>query len=108
MKAVILSGGRGTRLAPYTKLLPKPLMPIGDMPILEILLHQMKHAGVHDITLAVGHMMDILQGYFQDGSQYGINIKYSFEKQPLGTAGPLSLIKDLTESFLVIIGSKDS
>jgi NDP-sugar pyrophosphorylase family protein len=104
MKTVILSGGQGTRLAPYSRLLPKPLMPIGDMPILEILIRQMKHAQVDEVILAVGHMMDMLQGYFQDGSRYGVKIKYSLEEQPLGTAGPLSLINDLDETFLVMNG----
>ena len=104
MKAVILSGGQGTRLEPYSKSLPKPLMPIGDMPILEILIHQMKFAQVDEVTLAVGHMKEMLQGYFQDGSKFGVKIKYSFEEQPLGTAGPLSLIKDFGGSFLVMNG----
>ena len=68
MKAVILAGGKGTRLAPYTKVLPKPLMPIGDMPILEILLRQMKLAGVDEAILAVGHLSGLLRAFFQDGA----------------------------------------
>jgi NDP-sugar pyrophosphorylase family protein len=67
MKAVILAGGKGARLAPYTKILPKPLMPIDDMPILEVLLRQMKHAGISDITLTVGHLSALLETFFQDG-----------------------------------------
>ncbi|MBC8509332.1 MAG: NTP transferase domain-containing protein [Anaerolineales bacterium] len=104
MKAVVLAGGEGTRLAPYSKKLPKPLMPIGDMPILEILIHQMKLAGVDEVILAVGHGMDALNAYFQNGNQFGIKINYSTEQFPLGTIGPLSLIEGLDESFLVTNG----
>jgi NDP-mannose synthase len=105
MKAVILAGGKGSRLAPYTKVLPKPLMPIGeDMPILEILLRQLKRFGVEDVTLAVGHSAGLLRAFFQDGKQLGLNISYSFEDQPLGTAGPLSLLNGLDDTFLVMNG----
>jgi len=104
MKAVVLSGGKGTRLAPYTKILPKPLMPIGDMPILEIIIHQMRHARVNEVILAVGHKKEMFQAYFQDGSQFGIKVNYSFERQPLGTAGPLALISGLDDTFLVTNG----
>ena len=105
MKAVILAGGKGTRLAPYTKVLPKPLMPIGDMPILEILLIQMKRAGVKQVFLTVGHLAELLQSFFQDGKRLGLEILYSVEETPLGTAGPLSLLKDnLTDTFLVANG----
>jgi len=104
MKAVVLAGGKGTRLAPYTKILPKPLMPIGDMPILEVLLRQMKHAGVEEVVMTVGHLAELMHSFFKDGSQWGLNISYSFENCPLGTAGPLSLIDDLDETFLVSNG----
>ncbi len=105
MKAVILAGGKGTRLAPYTKILPKPLMPIGDMPILEILLQQMKRAGVTQVYLTVGHMAELLQSFFKDGKRLGLEILYSVEDQPLGTAGPLSLLKGkLTDTFIVANG----
>jgi NDP-sugar pyrophosphorylase family protein len=104
MKAVVLAGGKGTRLAPYTQILPKPLMPIGDMPILEVLIKQMKLHGFTDIILTVGHLSHLLQSYFQDGSRYGVNIHYSHEEQPLGTAGPLSLIEGLEKTFLVTNG----
>lgn len=104
MKAVVLAGGEGTRLAPYSKLLPKPLMPIGDKPILEILIRQMKLAGVDEVILAVGYMKEVLQAYFQDGSQFGMKINYSVEPHPLGTIGPLSLIEGLDEIFLVTNG----
>jgi NDP-sugar pyrophosphorylase family protein len=104
MKAVVLAGGKGTRLAPYTKILPKPLLPIGEIPILEILLRQMKHAGVDDVILTVGHLAELLQVFFQDGNRLGLNIRYSFEDQPLGTAGPLSLVEGLDDSFIVTNG----
>lgn len=104
MKAVVLAGGKGARLAPYTKILPKPLMPIDDMPILEILLRQMKRAGIEDVILTVGHLSELFRAFFQDGERYGLNIQYSFEKEPLGTAGPLSLIDNLNETFLVTNG----
>ena len=104
MKAIVLAGGKGTRLAPYTHILPKPLMPIGDMPILEVLIQQMKRSGITDIILSVGHLAHLLESYFQDGSKYGINLRYSREDEPLGTAGPLSLIEDLNDTFLVTNG----
>lgn len=104
MKAIILAGGKGTRLAPYTKVLPKPLMPIGDMPILEILLRQLKRAGIDEVVLTVGHLAGLLQAFFQDGQSLGLTISYSFENYPLGTAGPLSLVQGLDDTFLVANG----
>jgi NDP-sugar pyrophosphorylase family protein len=104
MKAVILAGGKGARLAPYTKILPKPLMPIGDMPILEVLLRQMKAVNIHEVILTVGHLSELLKAFFQDGSQWGLSIHYSYEDKPLGTAGPLSLVDGLDDTFLVANG----
>lgn len=104
MKAVVLAGGKGTRLAPYTTILPKPLMPIGEMPILEIMLRQMRRAGIDEVTLTVGHLAGLLRAFFQDGSQLGMKIDYSSEDQPLGTAGPLSLLHGLDDTFLVSNG----
>jgi NDP-mannose synthase len=104
MKAVVLAGGKGSRLAPYTRILPKPLMPIGDMPILEVILLQMKAAGIQEVVLTVGHLSELLRAFFQDGSQLGINISYSYEECPLGTAGPIALVDGLTETFLVTNG----
>jgi NDP-mannose synthase len=104
MRAVVLAGGKGRRLAPYTHIIPKPLMPIGDMPILEILLRQMKRAGFVDVVLTVGHLAELLQLFFQDGSRLGINISYSFEENPLGTAGPLAIVGGLDDTFLVTNG----
>jgi NDP-sugar pyrophosphorylase family protein len=104
MKAVVLAGGRGSRLAPYTKILPKPLMPISDMPILEVILYRLKAAGITDVVLTVGHLSGLLHAFFKDGSQLGINITYSYEECPLGTAGPIALVNGLDETFLVTNG----
>lgn len=104
MKAVILAGGKGRRLAPYTTVLPKPLMPIGDVPILEVVVRQLKHAGFDEITMAVGYLAELLVAYFGDGSKLGVQIRYSRESSPLGTAGPLGLIQGLSEPFLVMNG----
>lgn len=106
MKAVVLAGGKGARLAPYTRVFPKPMMPIGDKAILEVLLLQMRRAGVDEVILTVGHLAGLMRAFFQDGSQLGLKIRYSIEKQPLGTAGPLSLIgtSDLADTFLVSNG----
>jgi NDP-sugar pyrophosphorylase family protein len=104
MKPVVLAGGKGARLAPYTRILPKPLMPIGDMPILEVLLRQMKRAGVEEVILTVGHLAHLIRTFFMDGEQWGLQISYSYEDCPLGTAGPLSLIDGLGSTFLVTNG----
>ena len=105
VKAIVLAGGKGTRLAPYTKVLPKPLMPIGDMPILEVLLRQMRDAGIQQVILTVGHLAELLRAFFQDGERFGVQLSYSYEDKPLGTAGPLSLVADsLDGTFLVANG----
>ena len=104
MKAVVLAGGRGTRLAPYTTVLPKPLLPIGDMPIIEIVIRQMAHYGFNDITLSVGYLANLLMAYCGDGSKFGARVNYSQEDQPLGTAGPIALITGLDDTFLVMNG----
>ncbi|TGQ32736.1 nucleotidyltransferase family protein [Mesorhizobium sp. M00.F.Ca.ET.216.01.1.1] len=103
-RAVILAGGRGTRLWPYTVSLPKPLMPIVDTPILEIIVRQLARSGFDRLTFAVNHQADILRAYFADGSKWGVEIDYSLETRPLGTMAPLRLIPDLPENFLVMNG----
>lgn len=103
-RAVILAGGKGTRLRPYTVVLPKPLMPIGEYPILEVIIRQLVQAGFDHITLAVNHQAEIIKAFFQNGERWGIRIDYSLEDQPLGTMGPLRLIQDLPEHFLVMNG----
>jgi len=104
VRAVILAGGKGTRLAPYTTVLPKPLMPVGDMPVLELLVRSLAMAGVTSITLAVGHLSSLIQAFFGDGASLGVDISYSLEREPLGTAGPLRLVDGLDETFLVMNG----
>jgi NDP-sugar pyrophosphorylase family protein len=104
MKVIILAGGKGRRLNPYTVVLPKPLMPVGDFPILEILLRQLKQSDLVDITLAVGHLGNLIQTYFGDGSKWGTKIRYSFEDEPLGTIGPLKLLDGLDQTFMVMNG----
>lgn len=105
MQALILAGGKGTRLRPYTTVIPKPLMPVGDMPILEIVLRQVKNAGFDRVILAVGYMGQLFQAFFQDGRRLGITIDYSFEEAPLGTAGSLALNLDtLDDDVLVMNG----
>lgn len=104
MRAVILAGGKGRRLEPYTISFPKPLVPVGDMPILEIVIRQLKASGFTRVTLAVGHLAELLMAYFGDGSKWGITIDYSREEKPLGTVGPLKLIDELPDTFLVMNG----
>ncbi len=104
MKAVILAGGKGTRLAPYTQILPKPMMPIGDRAILEVVLGQLSRAGISEVTLTVGHLASLMQAYFGDGSRFNLKISYAYEEKPLGTAGPLAFVEGLTETFLVANG----
>lgn len=104
--AVVLAGGKGTRLRPYTTTLPKPLVPIGDdCSILEIVLRQLAYRGFGSATLAIGHQGHLIQAYVGDGSRWGLRVDYAHEDQPLGTIGPvLNLIERLPESFLVMNG----
>jgi NDP-sugar pyrophosphorylase family protein len=104
MKAIILAGGKGTRLKPYTYVLPKPLVPVGERPILAILIDQLKKSGVKDIVFCVNHMAELIMAYFGNGEKFGVNIEYSMEEQPLGTIAPLKLVKDLPEHFLLMNG----
>jgi len=105
MKVIILAGGKGTRLKPYSTSFPKPLMPVGNKPILEILLRQLASHDQKDIIMAVGHLAELVMSFLGDGSQYGVRIKYSREEEPLGTIGPLALVmEELNETFLIING----
>lgn len=101
---MILAGGLGTRLKPYTVVLPKPLMPIGEYPILEVIIRQLASQGFRRITMAVNHQASLIQAFFGDGCKWGLQIDYSLEQQPLGTVAPLSLIPDLPETFLLMNG----
>jgi len=103
-RAIILAGGKGTRLYPYTLTLPKPLVPLGEYPILEVIIRQLAQAGFHRITLAVNHQAEIIKAFFQDGARWGVHIDYSLEDAPLGTMGPLKRITDLPEHFLIMNG----
>lgn len=105
MKVVIMAGGEGRRLRPLTEEVPKPMLPVGKKPLLEILVEKLKSAGLKDIIITTGYKSEVIKGYFQDGRLFGVNISYTYENQRLGTAGPLALLKDkLTSPFLVVNG----
>jgi NDP-sugar pyrophosphorylase family protein len=101
MQAVILAGGKGTRLAPYTTIFPKPLLPVGDKPIVEILLQQLQYYQFDDLILAVGYLSNLIKAYF---AETAFNIRYADENKPLGTAGPIAHITGLESNFVVING----
>jgi len=103
-RAVILVGGKGTRLKPYTMVLPKPLMPIGEFPILEVVVRQLARHGFKHLTMAVNHQAELVKAFFGSGKKWKIKIDYSLEKNPLSTIGPLTLIKNLPSNFLVMNG----
>lgn len=103
-RAIILAGGKGTRLRPYTVVLPKPLMPIGEYPILEVIVKQLVREEFAHITIAVNHQADLIKAFFGNGSKWNALIDYSMEDKPLSTMGPLHLISDLPENFLVLNG----
>src|SRR5580704_13177244 len=103
-RAVVLAGGKGSRLRPYTVVLPKPLMPIGEYPILEVILRQLSAQGFDHVTLAVNYQAEIVRAFCGDGARWGIKIDYSLETVPLSTIAPLRLISDLPESFLLMNG----
>lgn len=103
-RAVILAGGKGSRLGPYTTVLPKPLLPIGDRAILDVVVHQLRDLEFDDITLAVGHLAHLVRAVMGDGSKWGVSIDYQEETEPLGTVGPLADIDRLDDSFLVMNG----
>ena len=105
MKAVILAGGLGTRLKPFTEVIPKPLLPIGEKSVLEIQIERLKKYGFNEIYLATNYKSQYIEGFFGDGSRYGVKLEISKEEKPLGTAGPLLLLRDkLTEPFIVMNG----
>lgn len=105
MKVVILAGGLGTRLKPFTEVIPKPLLPIGEKSVLEIQIERLKKFGFDEIFLATNYKSQYIEGFFGDGSRYGVKLSISKEDKPLGTAGPLLLLKEqLTEPFIVMNG----
>lgn len=101
---VILAGGKGTRLMPYTTALPKPLVPVGEYPILDILLRQLSRQGFRKITLAVGHLAGLIRAYFKDGEDWGVELSYAYETTPLGTAGPIARLPRGNRPMLVLNG----
>lgn len=107
MKVVILSGGKGTRLAPYTTSFPKSLVPVGDKPILEIVIRQLVSHGFKEIILAVGHLSELMRAYFNEKNKFGAKIKFSYEKRPLGTVGPLHLIRNELKDTFILMNSDD-
>lgn len=102
--AIILAGGLGLRLNPYTLTLPKPLLPLHGVPILEIILSQLRSEGFQRVMISVGFLSDLIKAYVKDGSKFGLEVSYIEEATPMGTAGALSLIPDLPEYFLVMNG----
>jgi NDP-sugar pyrophosphorylase family protein len=103
-RAVILAGGKGTRLKPYTVVFPKPLMPLGEYPILEVIVRQLAIDGFDRITMAVNHQANLIKAFFGDGASWNVQIDYSVESQPLSTIAPLCLIDDLPDTFLLMNG----
>jgi len=104
VRAIILAGGKGTRLRPLTAVFPKPLVPLGDRPILEILLSRLSKFGFKKVTLCTGYLAEMIQVVCGDGSRFGLEIEYSREEEPLGTVGPLTLLEDLTDPVIVMNG----
>jgi NDP-sugar pyrophosphorylase family protein len=103
-KAVVLAGGKGTRLGPYTTILPKPLLPVGDQAILEVVVSQLRRHGFTDMVFAVGYLAHLIQAVFGDGSSRDVSVRYHFEDRPLGTAGAIATIDGLDEPFLLMNG----
>lgn len=104
MQAIILAGGKGTRLSPYTTVLPKPLVPVGEYPILEIIIRQLKACSIKDVIISTGHLAELIEAYFADGRRWGIKIRYIREEEPLGTAGAIKNINGLENDFIVMNG----
>jgi len=106
MQAVVLVGGFGTRLRPLTFSLPKPLLPVGEHPLLQLLLEQLHTSGMRDVVLATGYHAELIHAFCGDGSRFGLRVRYVHEDEPLGTAGPISLARSLLngDDFLLING----
>lgn len=104
MKILILAGGKGMRLRPYTTVLPKPLMPLGDKPILERLIIQLREHNFKNVYLSVGYLSALIRAYFGNGDKWGVKIEYVQEDKPLGTAGPIALLPEIDKPYLVLNG----
>jgi NDP-mannose synthase len=103
-RAVVLAGGKGKRLGPYTTVLPKPLLPVGDCAILEVVVRQLRAYDFCDLTMAVGYLSHLVQAVMADGSRHGVSIEYHKETHPLGTVGPLATVENLDDTFLMMNG----
>lgn len=104
MQAILLAGGKGTRLQPFTATFPKPLVPLDDTPVIEILIQQLCHFGVRELTIVTGHLAELIHAFLGNGERFGIRINYFKEETPLDTAGCLGVIERPTEPFLVMNG----
>ena len=105
MKAVILAGGLGTRLLPFTEVIPKPLLPLGEKSLMQVQIQALKEHGFNTIFVATNYMSDYVEAFLGDGSKYGVKLRFSKEEKPLGTCGPLTLLKnELTEPFILVNG----
>lgn len=102
--AILLAGGRGARLGPYTAVLPKPLVPLGDVPVLEILLRRLRMHGMTNLAVCTGHLAELIMAFFGDGARFGVKLRYSREDRPLGTAGPIRNVENLGDPFVVMNG----
>ena len=106
-RAIIMAGGEGQRLRPFTNTIPKPLLPIGRKPVAQVIIERLKTCGFEHITMALGYGADLVRAYFRDGSQFGIKIDYVSENQKLGTAGALTMIEDIAEDESVLVTNGD-
>jgi NDP-mannose synthase len=104
MRAVIMAGGQGRRLAPLTTVLPKPLMPLVDRPIIDVIIRQLEHAGVQDVTISVGHLGSLIESWVNHDSDYGVPVGFLYEPEPLGTAGALANLERPGGTFLAMNG----
>ena len=105
MQAIIMAGGKGTRMRPYTNILPKPLLPIGTNSILELNIKQLSDAGIDNIIIAVGYLGQLIETIIGNGDRFGLSIRYSYEHEPLGTVGAISMMRDrLEDDFYVMNG----
>ncbi len=102
--AILLAGGRGARLGPYTAVLPKPLVPLGDVPVLEVLLRHLRKHGMTNLTICTGHLAELIGAFFGDGERFGVKLRYAREDKPLGTAGPIRNVPNLGDPFVVLNG----
>lgn len=105
--AFLLAGGRGTRLLPYTTVLPKPLMPVGEVPVMELLLRQLARDGIRDVIVSVGHLAELIEAYFGDGARFGLRLRYQHEIEPMGTAGPLRYVECWGDSGALLVLNGD-